>query len=91
MSDWNHDMDAAPRDGTLIVIHHWIKVPGIAPKSFYSLARWGDDGAFHGPGMELIWRDEEGAPLGLEEVEWTWMPLPDPPKESDANPEPSHD
>lgn len=77
MADGWQPSSTAPRDGTLIVIHHWIKVPGAAPKRFYALARWGDDGgSLCAPGADIIWRDEEGAALGLEEVEWVWAPHP---------------
>ena len=76
-TDWNHNMDAAPRDEDVwfLAIARHAKIPAVMG--------WDEMEQRH------YWFNGVFPPSARPDA---WMPLPDPPKESETpNPEPSHD
>ena len=72
-TDWNHDMDAAPREGTrmLAVVDGDVRVCAWGKTSHVPLYGW-----------LLVDQGAEDADL-CAPASWMPMPLPDPPKESE--------
>lgn len=92
-TDWNHDMDAAPRDGRYLygfdevtAAIHRDREAGVC------IIRW-TEAEDDLPADWEVMPFGEGLDVIFSEIRITaWMPLPDPPKESEpTNPEPSHD
>lgn len=88
MTAWNHDMDAAPRDGRLV----WLRSTEHAPTVpfFYRRGRWHT--MLYAPcrAVAAMWDQDEEQPTDWALCDGPRPPLPDPPKESEpTNPEPS--
>ncbi|MET3710438.1 hypothetical protein ABIC65_001118 [Sphingomonas trueperi] len=74
MEQWNSDMDAAPKDGTLVDL--WVVFPGEGE------GRWADS---HWDDKRQDWKGRGGFVLGqyaAKPYATHWMPPPPPPSHS---------